>query len=206
MKKRLLLAFALLGAAALSAGPAAADETQPTLLTEWGMSISAGGGVQDFVGEEMRDTTGIGGMWDVRYQLGTRTPIAVEAAYIGSAQAIDALGLDDSAVLLGTTVEATARFNFLARDAFQPFAFAGGAWSRYDLTNADVNTSSIEDSDDVFEVPMGVGLAYRYGGILGDVRGTFRYSTEEDLVPAETAGEHQQMSRWSASARLGYEF
>src|SRR5690606_16351422 len=70
------------------------DETTDDTLERWGISISLGGGVSGFVEDEMRDTTDDGGQWDVRVAAGLRGPIALEASYLGSAQSIDALGLD----------------------------------------------------------------------------------------------------------------
>jgi hypothetical protein len=154
----------------------------------------------------MRDTTGVAGAWGVRYQVGTRTPIGVEAAYLGTAQSIDALGLDTDAILVGNGFEATLRLNLMPESAMQPFAFMGAAWRRYDLTNIGTNTSSVGAQDDVFEVPAGAGLCYRVGGVVAEVRLGFRIATEEDLVPMTTPGVATPMHRWSAAASVGREF
>ncbi|HTM23123.1 MAG TPA: hypothetical protein VL172_21530 [Kofleriaceae bacterium] len=208
MRDKSLLLAATLAVWSIQARPTLAQENAPSLLTEWGMSISAGGGGEGFTDKDMRDSSGNCGAWNVRAQLGTRTPIAFEAAYIGSAQSIDALGLDQDAILLGTAVEGTVRVNILARSAWQPYAFAGGAWRRWNVTNADVNTSDVAEKDDVLEIPMGAGLAYRHRGFVADARGAFRLSTGEDMVPTSTTegGGFQPMHRWSAMGSVGYEF
>jgi len=200
-------AVALGGAlVATPSGRASADEGDNP-LQEYGLSLTAGGGVAGFTEEAMRDTADTAGVWNVRAAFGTRFPVALEAAYLGSAQNIDAIGLDSSAVLLGTALEADARVNIIPDGAVQPYAFVGAAWRRYNLTNADVNTSSVEDQDDILEIPMGAGVAYRYQNFLGDVRGEFRATTQEDLLPESgTSDEFVPMHTWGASLRLGYEF
>jgi opacity protein-like surface antigen len=181
-------------------------------FARFGFAISAGGGVSGFTDNTARSATQDGGGWDVRATFGTRSPLAAEVSYIGSAQAIDALGLDDDAVLLGNGVQANVRVN-LATDAnVQPFLFAGAAWRRYQLSNVDSNTSDISDDDDVLEIPVGAGVAFRYRGFLLDARGEYRRTTEEDLMPSLTqdgpfANDSQaELHRWGVNANIGYEF
>ncbi len=171
-----------------------------------GISLTVGGGVIGFTDESMRDTTSAGGMWDVRAAIGTRSPIAVEAAYIGTAQGIDTVGLDDSAVLIGTGVEAVARVNLLPLATVNPYFFGGAAWKRYDLANTDTNTSDVNDVDNLIEIPVGVGLSYRVNGFLLDVRGALRMATEEDLIRQDPDTEDVRLHAWTAGAKLGYEF
>ncbi len=185
---------------ACSLGPSTAVAQE-----NWGMSISGGAGIEDFVDADMRATTGVAGTWGVRYQVGTRTPIGFEAAYLGTAQSIDAIGLDADAILLGNGVEAVLRINLIPDAAVQPYAFMGAAWRRYDLANIGTNTSSVAPGDDVFELPTGAGVAYRRGGLVADLRLGFRIATEQDLMP-ERQGEFIPLHRWSAFAAIGREF
>lgn len=186
---------------------AALAEDQADVLTRYGASITAGGGVGGFADNEMRETTDVGGSWDVRAAIGTRTLIGFEAGYLGTAQGIDAIGLDTNAVLLGTALQGVARLNGGQGDAFNPYVFAGMAWRRYDLTNIDTNTSDVTDSDNLLEVPFGLGMAYRYDHFVADVRGEVRVATFEDLIPSgDAAGEDMAMHTWGASAQVGYEF
>lgn len=176
-------------------------------MEEYGLNLTAGGGVGGFTQEEMRDTTKVGGLWDVRAAFGTRKPLGIEAAYIGSAQAIDAIGLDANAILIGNAVEALARVNVLPEDDIGPYLFVGGAWKRYDLTNVDTNTSDVSDYDNLLEIPMGIGFAYRSGNFVGDLRGEFRASAYADLVPmGDGTADSAAMHTWGASARVGYAF
>lgn len=172
-----------------------------------GIAIAIGGGVSGFTGDEMRDTTDDGGAWNVRVTLGSNSPLAFEGSYIGTAQDIQALGLDNDAFLLGNGAQGAVRLNFTRDLAVQPFVYGGAAWMRYELTNADVNTSDISNDDDVIELPVGAGVSLRSGGFLIDVRGEFRYVTEEDLVPAlDTGGDPAEMHRYGANANVGFEF
>lgn len=189
------------------------EEKRPSILGEWGFALAAGGGVSGFTSETARDATQDGGGWDVRATIGTRLPVAAEIAYIGSAQSIDALGLDDGAVLVGNGVQGNLRLNVLTETAVQPFIYAGAAWRRYDLANTDTNTSSVAGNDDVVEFPIGIGLAYRYRGFLLDTRGEFRAATNEDLMPSLTASRglagddnNASLHRWGVTANLGVEF
>lgn len=198
------IAFAL--GCSLVAGTAAAEEPS-AIVEEYGLALTAGGGVGGFTQEEMRDATQVSGLWDVRAAFGTRKPLAVEAAYIGSAQTIDAIGLDANAVLLGTAVEAVARVNVMPAAELTPYLFVGGAWKRYDLTNVDTNTSDVSDYDNLLEIPMGVGLSYRYASFVGDLRGEFRPAAYADMVPlGDGTTDSAAMHTWGASARLGYAF
>ena len=199
---QLTLALAL-GGSLVGATPAFAEDN---LVEKYGLSLSVGGGVAGFTEEAMRDTTQTAGIWDVRATFGTRFPVALEAGYLGSAQAIDTLGLDDSAILVGTAVEALARVNVVDRGAWQPYLFAGAAWRRYDLANVDTNTSSVLDQDDLLEIPLGLGLGYRYDDFLFDARAQFRAAAEADMIPTGTGDDAERMDTWGVSARLGYEF
>lgn len=210
----LFLAGALFASGALAQDSADAraieaeryESEDETLLTRYGLSLTVGGGVSGFTDETMRDTANDGGVWDVRAAFGTHYPVAIEAAYIGSVQSIDAVGLDADAMLLGTAVEGLARVNLIPDGAFNPYFFAGAAWRRYDLTNADTNTSDVTETDNLLEIPTGVGIGYRLGGFVADLRGEFRIANNEDLIREDFGPDRARMHTWAASAKLGYEF
>ena len=189
-----------------------------TRATTWheraGLSLSLGGGIDDFVSEGLRARTSLGGSWNIRATLGTHSVVGGEASYIGSAQSIDALGLDDDAILVGNGAQAALRLNGTFNLPVQPFIFGGAAWRRYDLTNADFNTSAVRDSDDVLEIPVGLGIAGKWSGLVLDVRGEFRPTLDNDLIPTfgpdndEDIGndDFAAMHRWGVNASIGYEF
>jgi hypothetical protein len=173
---------------------------------ETGLALSAGGGVSDFVGTTMRDTTGTGGDWNVRLTLGTRSFIAGEVSYIGSAQSISALGLENNADLIGNGAQAALRLNGTVDYGVQPFAFGGAAWRHYSLHESGPNLSDVRNSADALEVPLGIGLAGYISGVMLEARGEYRFGwTDHDIVPTVT-GESPKMDRWDVTGNIGYEF
>ena len=187
--------------------PEASDRRRPVFGL--GMGAAVGGGVTGFVDEQARDFTQPGGSWEARVSFGTRSPVAVEAAYIGSAQTIDALGLGSDAILMGNGAEATARVNFTRRAVVQPYIFGGVGWNHFSLQNEGSNTSSLLSSDDVLTVPFGVGIGFRLTDQLSlDVRGTGRAAFDDELMAAPFANTDQdaRLHTWNALARVGFEF
>ena len=180
------------------------EDTDTDLYTSFGMSLSVGGGVTDFVDDSAEDVTDVGGAWDARLAIGTRSIIGIEAAYVGTAQDMDALGLDDDAVLVSNGVEGLARLN-LGNYFLQPYVVGGVGWSRYEIVNEDFNTSAIDSSDDIVTVPLGAGLDAKLGGgFLLDGRFTYRTAFNDDMFDAMSDGA--DLDNWNVSARLGYEF
>jgi hypothetical protein len=170
-------AFAVAAATLL---PAAA-RAQPPLLPPWGVSVIVGGGVTGFLDQSTRDLARDGAAWEARVAVGTRDRVALEAAYIGSAQDLDVLGLDRDALLVGTGLEAAVRLN-LVPGVIQPYLLAGVGWMRYDITRSSFNTSDISDNDSVAEFPLGVGLAYHFFPLVLDGRVTMRRVIGNDLM------------------------
>jgi hypothetical protein len=177
-----------------------------------GIAITAGAGASGFTNSNLRGETEFGGDWGVRLTFGTRSPLAFEASYIGSAQRIEALGLDDNAYLVSNGAQGALRFNITADLPVQPFLFAGLAWRRYDLANTATNLSDVDDVDNVVELPLGAGIAGKAAGLIIDVRGEFRPAFDEDLLPQAIEGTTLEpgdavpMHRWGVNANLGYEF
>jgi hypothetical protein len=169
------------------------------------MSLSIGAGVTGFTDSNMRDYANVGGSWEARLTAGTRSTLAVEAAYVGSAQSIDALGLDNNAILVGNGAEGLARVN-LTKSGVQPFIVAGVGWTRYDTTNADVNTSAVSSKDNVFQIPLGLGVGYRYDKFIFDARAMFRPSFDNDLVAKQTGGSTTRLDSLTGMIHGGFEF
>lgn len=181
-----------------------------------GIGIGAGGGVVGFVDDSLRNTTGnVGGMWSLRVALGTHTPLGVELAYLGSATPIDTEFGRADALMLGTSVEAVARYNLMPRSRVAPYVFGGVGWQRFtiDDTAFQLSDVGIANRDDLLVLPAGVGIGYRFGPLVTDLRGTFRTAAFEGLVLetpelslATGAGAFAPMHTWDASLNVGYEF
>lgn len=228
MKHCISLALVLGASALIGARPATAqpryettdtyDWKDPDLESGIGVGAAVGGGVMGFTDKTMRNSTSnVGGLWDLRIGIGTHVPLGVEVSYIGTANSLhmagETMNIGD---LVGTTVEGVARFNVLPHDAFTPFVFAGIGWTRYNIQNfkADVAPTGMRHVNDVSELPMGAGLAFRNEGLVVDVRGTFRVANDQLLVPLNSdvdasstvSSNFAPMHSWEASAAVGYEF
>ena len=165
-----------------------------------------GAGAIGFIDQGARNVSGTGTSWDARLMFGSRLPLAVETAYVGSAQNIEALGLSSNAFLVGNGIEGTLRVN-LIRARIQPYLFAGAGWTHYQVTNSATNTSSVHGNDDVGMVPMGGGLTARIvGKLIIDVRGTYRATFNDDLLRTAVTTGSNSMQSWNVGGRVGFEF
>ena len=163
-------------------------------ITPFGMAFTVGGGVTGFTGEDLRETTDVGGTWEARVIAGTRRNIGGELAYVGTAQSINAVGADGDATLLGSGVEGALRVNFLT-GAFTPFAVVGAGWRHYDLTRTEGNLGALQDNDNVLIVPLGAGISYSMRGLMLDLRGSIRPPFSSDLVSTAGGGGHSSDER-----------
>lgn len=184
--------------------------SDPRMRSEIGIGVTLGGGVTGFTDGAMRDvvTNDVGGLWNVRGTIGTHIPLGVDIAYLGTASELETLAGFDNGTLIGTTVEVAPRFNILPHYAWNPYVFAGVGWQRYDVTGENFATADtgMRDSDDVLEFPLGAGIAYRDPtGLVVDLRGTFRATTEPDLL-RQPDGDQADLHTWEASGAIGYEF
>jgi hypothetical protein len=170
-----------------------------------GASVLLGGGYEDFTNDTMQAQTGGAGSWNARLVAGTRQFVGLEAAYVGSARNINTLGLSDNSNLVANGVEGALRVNVpVARGAqlIEPFGFIGVGWSHYNITNAGINTSDLNDKDDVMTMPYGGGLAYAYGMFMADARFTYKQTYMNDLLRT-TGGK---LNTWGVSGQVGVEF
>jgi hypothetical protein len=207
------------GLVLLGTGVAAADEYddyvdtwswyEPGLPSGIGVGLQLGAGVGGFTDHNLRASTagGVNGLWNFRLAFGTHVPIAFEAAYVGEASNLNAIGAPN-ATLVGTTVEGDLRWNIMPHEFFTPYIFAGVGYQRYDVQNIQFQTADfgLRSSDNSMVIPMGLGLSYRdLSGFVVDARGTYRQSVGSNLVMDSTAG-NPSLSWWEASLNLGYEF
>jgi len=166
--------------------------------------MALGLGVEDFIHEDETGTDP-GGGWNVRAVLGTRTMFGFEGSYIGSAQRIDAIGLENGAVLAGNGAQAALRFNATPQYDFGLLLIGGVAWRHYNLTNESFNTSDVQDNDDVLEFPIGTGVQYDFKGMLFDARVEYRFTNYGDMM-GPTASSGSAMDRWGVQTSAGYRF
>ena len=182
-------------------------ETQQSFFTRYGIALSAGGGVSDFTDKTARSETKAGGSWDVRAILGSKSPLAAEVSYLGSAQEITSLGLSNNALLVGNGAQGDLRVNFTPHYMVTPFIYGGVAWRHYSIERSDVNTSDVANTDNVMEFPVGAGVAYHYNGLMLDARGEYRRTTSNDLMPSlSNSGDNASLHRWGVNANIGFEF
>ena len=171
-----------------------------------GGGFFVGGGFEDFTNNSLRSMTGGGGYWSARIVGGMRHIVGVEAAYVGNARAIDALGLNGNARLISNGLEGALRLNipivsWSQRSLVEPFGFVGLGWSHYNLVNTNLNTSNVASSDDIMTMPFGGGLAFGYGGFMADARFTYRKTYYNNLV---TGGG--DLDSWGAGGQIGFGF
>jgi outer membrane protein OmpA-like peptidoglycan-associated protein len=173
-----------------------------------GVQLMVGGGLTNQLDDETDEVTELGGLWDARVAFFNRSFVGFEAAYVGTVQTVNALGLDDNAQLLGNGAEANLRLNFLRGGMVRPYAFGGVGWTHYDLTNTETAAADVEDNDDVVHIPAGLGIGFNvFRGVTLDLRGTVRAAFEDETFePMAAADDEMGLENWSTSAQLGFEF
>jgi len=186
--------------------------TDKAVLTPVGLYGYVGGGVTDFTQPSAAGTTRVGGDWNARLGIGSRSILGAEVAYVGGARDIEALGLNSGAWLLNNGVEGVARLNVpitapAMHTLVEPYTFGGVGWQRYQLANTTTNTSSVSDRDDIMTVPMGIGLALGFGGFSIDGRATYRQAIFSDLLGSPTSSfAPTSLNSWDVGAAVGFEF
>jgi hypothetical protein len=189
------------------------EENHP-MYTDIGVGLEVGGGVSNFTNNFINSITDVGGAWTARLVFGTRSPVAFEAAYIGTAQNIRSLGLSSGSVLMANGAEGDLRLNLIPTSPLSPYIFGGAAWKHYNIVNQGfANTSSLQNSADVLELPFGAGLAWNYMGFILDARFDYRPSFYDnilrappDFLAANPGASNSGLNNWSATARVGVEF
>lgn len=178
-----------------------------------GFGLSLGGGVDDFVAGGLRGMTSLGGSWNVRATFGTRSVVGGEVSYFGAAQSITAPFVDDDAVLVGNGVQAAVRVDVLSTHDVRSFVYGGAAWRHYDLLDVELTGPAAREADDdnVFEVPVGIGIAGYAGSLTADVRAEYRPGWGSDLVPLLDPSDDDDAfigdaDRWGVTGNIGLEF
>jgi outer membrane protein OmpA-like peptidoglycan-associated protein len=173
-------------------------------LSRVGLGVTAGGGVIGFNDKLARTLADTGGSWEFRLTLGTRLPIGLDLAYVGSSQDLTVPGLSSNAFLLGNGAEADLRLQWPGT-MVRPFVFGGVGWTHYDVQRATA-TGGLRDSDNVGMVPVGVGLALGLpNGPVLEIRATERFAFDDDLFRGMGATDNG-LDNWNVTGRIGAEF
>jgi OmpA family len=180
-------------------------------MSTFGFALMAGGSYQDFTKDTMRSTTSGGGGWTARFVGGTQSIIGFEAAYIGSAQNFQGLGItSNTPILVGNGFEGNARLNIPIRygaSLFEPYGYAGLGYSHYTISNFNQNAqrlSSFTSTDDVMNFPVGGGFAYAYRNFIADARAGWTGTYYQNLLTgADTSGT---LDHWNVGGQIGFMF
>ena len=166
------------------------------------MSLSLGGGVAEFVRDRISDRAGVGGAWDARYLIGTRSYVGFEADYMGTTTGVNGAIDGNNGHVTTTQVAGSLRLN-ASRGRFQPFLTAGGGWEHlHRSATGELSTISLDNNSNSFVAPFGAGFAGYFGrhGVV-DARGTYNLITNKDFT---SGGARPDM--WGAELRVGYAF
>lgn len=165
-------------------------------------SLVAGAGLEGFIDSHMRDAVSTGPAWNVRGSIGNPENVNLEVFYSGSRQPMK-MGADS---LVGNGLLSQVRINVFPEAFFEPFFYFGAGWSRFSVKGRTPG-SMFPAHDDVLEMPIGIGMAYRVGAFVADVRTGFTVITGQDLIanPDAHGSEHSySMHRFGISAQIGY--
>jgi hypothetical protein len=185
--------------------PPGYSSARPYVPHKIGGALLVGGGYEDFTNSTLNNMTSGGGSWNARVVAGTRQFVGLEAAYVGAARSIDALGLSNEATLISNGVEGNVRVNIpIMRSVsmIEPFGFVGLGWSHYHVGNTQTRTSDLATNDDVMTVPLGAGLEYSYKAFIADARFTYRPTYYNDLV--RTGGG--SLNNWGVGGQVGFSY
>jgi len=171
------------------------------LATPLGEYFLAGGGVTNYLDDTVRNRVDVGGAWDLRLGLGSRSFLGGEAAYVGTAR--NASGIGTRLLTNGAEGVLRLQYPYEARQwLVEPFAFGGIGWTHFNITSANLGQLS---TDDVLETPFGGGLMVAYNHLLFDARFTYRQTFNENLIRASD-GTAASLKSWGVVGSVGYEF
>jgi hypothetical protein len=176
----------------------------PVWISKMGSAVMLGGGFEDFTQSAPKAQTSGGGSWNLRLAAGTRQFVGLEAAYVGSAHSVNALGFSTNTTLVSNGLEGTFRLNVPVAAGLlllEPFGFVGLGWQHYYMTKA-VTTADVTRSDDVMTLPYGAGFMMAYGMFMLDARLTWHETFYNNMFSAEGS----KLNTWGAGGNIGVEF
>lgn len=202
------LALAGLAAAEPSGTVADVVDPNPSWIDRLDPDVTVGVGWAGFAGRELRGLFDAGPAWQVRAGVGEWDAVRFEVVYSGSIQDATAMDASPNARLVGNGVHGQFRINVLPELPVEPFFFAGAGWSNYRVTGGTAGAAIRSTGrDNVIEVPIGIGGAYRYGDFYFDVRAAFGAVAAAELVPSNDPDSSQRgesMHRFGVRAYIGY--
>lgn len=165
-------------------------------------TLIAGVGFEGFIDSHMRDAVSSGPAWNVRGTIGNPENVNFEVFYSGSRQPMK-MGAD---TLVANGLLAQLRINMFPEARLEPFFYMGAGWSRFSVKGRTPD-SMFPAHDDVLEMPIGIGFAYRVGDLVADLRTGFTVITGQDLIrnPEPDGSEDSySMHRFGVTAQIGY--
>lgn len=135
---------------------------------------------------------------DVELRIGveSRTGLGLELAYADSLHGVRDPSMPDAA-LRGVSGELGLRWSPVSA-VVQPYLTLGLRETYYRVVDWS-GSSRISILDYVTQVPVGLGVTFRWGRTFADLRGTYRFAFDEDLLDAG----RDSLDTWSASAGVG---
>ena len=162
-------------------------------------TMSIGGGVSNYLDGSLNGSIGLGGAWDARLTMPTRSWLSGELAYAGTAHFA---GNGPAWTLLTHAVEGSVRLNHVRNEGtflIEPFVSAGIGYAFLMAAG-----SSSGGTGDVL-IPMAAGISVIHDRLLLEARVTYRHAFDGELV-RKVDGTHAGLASWAATAALGYEF
>jgi hypothetical protein len=175
------------------------------------VEVSAGGGVSAFSDAVARQTTELGGAWDLRLTARPRRFLAGEIAYVGTANAVSTRMTEftPNGVIVGGGIESDLRLQLPW--VVEPYVFGGVGWDHFALVYSGLRSStSLHGGENVAVFPVGGGVqAFLSRRVAVDARFAYRV-TSGDRIEVENNGAAtvvaQGLDHWTLAARFGFLF
>jgi hypothetical protein len=167
------------------------------------VSLVTGAGPTNYFGTGFSASkTDVGALWDARATFGAHSILAMEAGYVGSLNSIDSSVGHGSISSNGLDTDLRLQLPWKV----QPYVFGGIGYNHMSLNNfngsTEITGQFLKNESDQFTVPAGGGLSGYVGHLTLDLRGTYRYTPDNDITIMNNHALHQ----WYAQARVGYTF
>jgi opacity protein-like surface antigen len=167
------------------------------------VSLVTGAGPTNYFGTGFSASkTDVGALWDARAVFGAHSILAMEAGYVGSINSVDSTMGHGQISSQGLDTDLRLQLPWKV----QPYVFGGVGYNHMALNNfngsTEITSQFIKGDDNQFTVPAGGGLTGYVGHLTLDLRGTYRYTPDNDITIINSHAIHQ----WYAQARVGYTF